>query len=268
MLVVIAIIAILAGLLLPTLARGKFQAKNAACKNNLRQLGLASQMYLNTYGAYPPRTLTIDHNLGVYFDWDQLLEKEMQPEREIVPYRYLPTPDPLYSRSRVHASFTCPIIAPFWPYDKKRTMYPTAPRYGYNECGIGAVDDELSYVGLATRPAGPEYIEGGQRESSVVAPSDMIEFGDPFARSLNADRESLQSIGQWRPTPNMPPRGTPFPQQSNASADSHRRKFNRVFCDGHVESENFKRPFIDSDEYLRRWNIDNQPHREIWNSYH
>jgi prepilin-type N-terminal cleavage/methylation domain-containing protein len=87
LLVVIAIIAILAGLLLPSLARGKFQAKNAACKNNLRQVSLALQMYLNTYGAYPPRTITIDPNLGVYFEWDQLLEKEMQPERETVPFR-------------------------------------------------------------------------------------------------------------------------------------------------------------------------------------
>lgn len=270
LLVVVATIAILAALLMPAVSTAKFHGKNTACKNNLRQFGLALQIYLNTYGAYPPRWANIDLNLGVYFDWDQLLEKEMQPGPEIVPYRYLPTPDVLYTRSRVHASFTCPIIAPFWPYDKKRTMYPTAPRYGYNTCGIADWGDEPSYVGLAARPAGPEIgsIEGGQRESNVVAPSDMIAFRDPFARSLNADRESLQTIGQWRPTPNIPPRGTPFPQQSKASADSHRHKFNRVFCDGHVESENFNRPFVDSDTFLRRWNVDNQPHREIWNSYH
>jgi prepilin-type N-terminal cleavage/methylation domain-containing protein len=45
LLLIIAIIAILAGLLLPTLSSGKARAKQAGCLNNLSQLALCAQMY-------------------------------------------------------------------------------------------------------------------------------------------------------------------------------------------------------------------------------
>ena len=47
LLVVLAVIAILAAMLLPTLGRGKARAQTAVCANNLRQLGIAFQLYLH-----------------------------------------------------------------------------------------------------------------------------------------------------------------------------------------------------------------------------
>jgi len=66
LLVVIAIIAILASLLLPSLAQSKEQARIANCLNNLRQLGLAIQMYTADYNSrFPPRrVMDLDRATG------------------------------------------------------------------------------------------------------------------------------------------------------------------------------------------------------------
>jgi len=47
LLVVVAIIMLLAGLLLPSLAKARDRARTALCANNQRQLGLAMQMYFD-----------------------------------------------------------------------------------------------------------------------------------------------------------------------------------------------------------------------------
>ena len=57
LLVVIAIIAILAGMLLPVLARAKESGRRISCLNNLKELSLAAQMFVNeNQGTYPPRS--------------------------------------------------------------------------------------------------------------------------------------------------------------------------------------------------------------------
>src|SRR5262245_41087446 len=53
LLVVIAIIGILAALLLPVLSRAKASAYSAACKSNLRQVGIGLKLYVDDFEKYP-----------------------------------------------------------------------------------------------------------------------------------------------------------------------------------------------------------------------
>ena len=58
LLVVIAIIAILAAMLMPALSQARESAKSNTCKNNLRQLGMATSLYLDANKEiFPPLRL-------------------------------------------------------------------------------------------------------------------------------------------------------------------------------------------------------------------
>src|ERR1041385_2382657 len=71
LLVVIAILAILAALLLPVLVRSKGAAQSAKCMSNLRQLGLAAQMYWddNAGNCFRYSGATINGGQLYWFGW-------------------------------------------------------------------------------------------------------------------------------------------------------------------------------------------------------
>src|SRR3954470_14732168 len=68
LLVVIGIIAVLIGILLPTLSRAREAANRSACLSNLRQLGQAFNMYANQFKDHIPLGHVADE-----YQWDYTL---------------------------------------------------------------------------------------------------------------------------------------------------------------------------------------------------
>jgi len=74
LLVVIAIIAILAAILFPVFARAREKARQSSCQSNMKQIGLALQMYAQDFDEILPRLYTVTPGVsGGYFHVPELL---------------------------------------------------------------------------------------------------------------------------------------------------------------------------------------------------
>lgn len=219
-------------MLLPVLSKSKLKAKQIACMNNLRQIGLADIMYVGDFKQYPG---DYSVNSGAYV-WPERLLSLMGNNR---------------------AAFWCPAAAPdsAWDTNINKTLgtmndpYAVTPAsrfsLAYNDWGLDI--NTHPQLGLGGDVDGGAY-QGPVTEIMVVSPSDMIMLGD--SRALEAGHT-------WEA--NLDPT-----QSDQWPSNRHNRRSNLLFTDGHAEVA-LRIEIIDPTSYKwrHRWNNDNQPHGEI-----
>jgi prepilin-type N-terminal cleavage/methylation domain-containing protein/prepilin-type processing-associated H-X9-DG protein len=169
LLAVIAIIALLAGLLLPVLGRAKYKARSTQCVTNLRQWGLAYRQYADDNQDYLPR-----RGQGM-----RPLEQIDRPEdwfNALPPYLKLPSYEQLFTNSQrlvagSKSVFICPVAKDpgsnhFLPYGMNMNLSPwNLPR----ATKFAEVVQPASVVAMADAPGPYASTFPSTRTYSVLA---------------------------------------------------------------------------------------------------
>ena len=247
LLVVVAIVAILAGLLLPALSRSKAAANSAKCKSNLRQLSTGLSLFVNDFQVYPLyNSMRPENPLNPFPEhegtWGEALDKQMGLKGAVYTSEL----------SADQSLWRCP--------GEKRTGVDDS--YGYNSIGLNGRDAPLGLGGnlpWTALPEGGHWFATPTPESDVRVPSDMMALGDGFTGSGNGKIVVIGILQRAGPNVRW------ARDDSIIARKRHGGKANVAFCDGHVESPKLDALFIQqTDSALRRWNKDNEPHAASW----
>jgi prepilin-type N-terminal cleavage/methylation domain-containing protein len=129
LLVVIAIIAILAGLLLPAIGRAKESGKAAACLNNLRQIGIAIQLYVQDNNEKMPYILDVPVNQTA-----------------------ATLSNRVYGPDIVLSNYLGNLFVLKCPSDNKQIFEKTGSSYGWNSLLNGQHAGSLNMLGIPFQP--------------------------------------------------------------------------------------------------------------------
>jgi prepilin-type processing-associated H-X9-DG protein/prepilin-type N-terminal cleavage/methylation domain-containing protein len=269
LLAVVAVIGILASLLLPALSKATASARQAECRGNLRDVGLAIRMYLDEREVYPTTrggfVLGIGGEMGLLKldDWKSTL----------IPYIGVPTvtvgdleAPPEEREMRIKSATLRKLRCPQRVRNSEGVN--GEGQYAYNAWGTG---NPRRFLGLGLN--GTRAIDGelrALREAEIKHPSLMIVAGDvspgpTFVRRWDEWEAKLEESSSPKVT---------FRSSSSfdtCSADpqdwpgtSHNGKANMLFADGHVESARQANWVAATESARRRWNRDNEAHPETW----
>jgi len=267
LLVVISIIALLIALLLPALGQAREAGLNAKCMSNLHQIGTAMAGFTTDNGFFPGAHTAGPRFASAMLVWMPQIREYTDDEENV---------------------FNCPIEDEKWYWKQKfgsgkeavygyhkdevRIFWNDPFSYGYNDWGVQEFTNP--HLGLGNHidraPPGKMIVLGGPEIGQlpvdrVIQPDDMIAVGDNMPDNV---WDGIIDPGDW--TDSLMHEWPGQRHQGGGYFD---------FVDGHVEyflqKDNYIQPFgggrrnaslVDNLAIARRWNNDNQPHSEIWDT--
>ncbi len=240
-LVVVAIIALLVAILLPSLARARELAKRTQCGSNTHQLGLALHMYTLQNRYYPGHHLTTGRSDIL---WPVRLIRFMkQPQIFWCPSA--PADTMWNGRDRIYHN-----IAGAQPQEQATFAY------GYNDWGVAETigrNPPVYNYGLGGHIN--QHYEGEVRVERVKRPSDMIALGDSDSGSANPKARS----GMWDTAIDpIDDSGLEWP------GDRHLKGACIVFADGHAEWLLQSKLVEGTIRMRKKWNNDFRAHYDDW----
>jgi len=208
LLVVIAILAILASLLLPVLSTTKRRAHGTVCSGNLRQLGLAGQMYWsdNDHRAFAYRGESVDGGDLFWFGW---LERGGEGAR-----RFDLAKGALHPYLGGGGVETCPSLA-YVDARFKLKAIGAAFGYGYNLHLPGGLAGPGVRIDRLGKPGGTVFLADAAQVNT---------FQSPASRE-NPMLEEFYYVNDRERTAHF----------------RHGQKAAAAFCDGHVGQAGFEK---------------------------
>lgn len=230
---VIAIIAILAALLLPALGRAKNKAKRVACLNNLKQLGLGSQLYADDHEGH----FSGPSWLPAYrpFDTPGSDRDSRDDDMTWLQPDYVPTSE----------SFVCP--------SAKHVIRPaTATKPGTTDkvvIDLTTIATKRGGFGHSYELLGNFRGNSGPKKTEASVNSHNIRNYPPFMGAAFGASDVFLMVDA--DAGGGPRSNYPDPEDNHTAEGS-----NMNFCDGHAE-------FVTRNQWMKVWNISQDTNRQV-----
>jgi prepilin-type N-terminal cleavage/methylation domain-containing protein/prepilin-type processing-associated H-X9-DG protein len=253
-LVVVAIIAMLVAVLLPSLARARQLTRTVVCSTNLHQMGIALTMYTSQYGYYPGHHLPKATETA-YILWPVRLLRCMggTSKRGQVQVYFCPE-----SRYANHWDGTKRL---WWNIESATSSDCAVFDYGYNDWGVR---ETFKLPGVPNLGLGGHIVtdnndkeqrrSGEVRASKVRRPAEMIAIADNDSDDLIKGQP-----GNWDTAIDpIDDDGREWP------GARHNKGCNVLWADGHADYQLQARLVEKTNKARRRWNNDFRAHCNLW----